>query len=93
MISPVHFAERHTLFVIISLGEALVAIGATASDVGLSLTVFVGLVGGTAVACVVWWVYFAFIPDVAEHTLDKRRGPRNAVSWRAICSRSDTSRS
>ena len=37
MINPVHFAERHTLFVIISLGEALVAIGATASDIGLDV--------------------------------------------------------
>ena len=73
VINPVHFAERHTLFVIISLGEALVAIGATASDIGLSLRIFVGLVSATAVACVVWWVYFAFIPEVAEHTLEESR--------------------
>lgn len=73
VINPVHFAERHTLFVIISLGEALVAIGGTASDIGLSLSIFVGLVSATAVACVVWWIYFAFIPDVAEHTLEVAR--------------------
>ena len=73
VINPVHFAERHTLFVIISLGEALVAIGATASDIGLSLRIFVGLVSATAVACLVWWTYFAFIPEVAEHTLAKSR--------------------
>jgi low temperature requirement protein LtrA len=71
VINPVHFAERHTLFVIISLGEALVAIGATASDIGLTRRVFVGLVAATAVACVLWWVYFAFIPSVAEHTLER----------------------
>jgi low temperature requirement protein LtrA len=70
VINPVHFAERHTLFVIICLGEALVAIGATASDLGLRLRILVGLVAATAVACVLWWVYFAFIPDVAEHTLE-----------------------
>jgi low temperature requirement protein LtrA len=73
VINPVHFAERHTLFVIISLGEALVAIGATASGIGLSRQVFVGLVAATAVACVLWWVYFAFIPSVAEHTLEHSR--------------------
>ena len=73
VINPVHFAERHTLFVIISLGEALVAIGATASDIGLSLRIFVGLVSATVVACLVWWVYFAFIPAVAEHTLEESR--------------------
>jgi low temperature requirement protein LtrA len=70
-INPVHFAERHTLFVIICLGEALVAIGATASDIGLTLEILVGLVAATSVACVVWWVYFAFIPTVAEDKLER----------------------
>ncbi len=69
-INPVHFAERHTLFVIISLGEAVVAIGATASDVGLSIRILIGLVAAASVACILWWVYFAFIPRVAEHTLE-----------------------
>jgi low temperature requirement protein LtrA len=69
VINPVHFAERHTLFVIISLGEAVIAIGATASGVGLDRTTFTGLVAGSAVACVLWWVYFAFTPAVTEHTL------------------------
>ncbi len=73
VINPVHFAERHSLFVIISLGEALVAIGATASGIGLSRRVFTGLVAATAVACVLWWVYFAFIPRVAEHMLEHSR--------------------
>jgi low temperature requirement protein LtrA len=70
VINPVHFAERHTLFVIICLGEALVAIGATASDLGLTLRTLVGMVAATSVACVVWWVYFAFIPSVTEHKLE-----------------------
>ena len=84
VISPVHFAERHSLFVIISLGEALVAIGATASDVELSLRVFVGLVSATAVACVVWWIYFAFIPDVAEHALERSRTAQRGVMARNL---------
>jgi low temperature requirement protein LtrA len=70
-INPVHFAERHTLFVIICLGEALVAIGATASEIGLTREILVGLVAATSVACVVWWVYFAFIPTVAEGKLER----------------------
>jgi low temperature requirement protein LtrA len=80
VINPVHFAERHTLFVIISLGEAVVAIGATASDVGLTFRIFVGLVTATSVACVLWWVYFAFIPSVAEHKLE---GVRTSQRGRA----------
>jgi low temperature requirement protein LtrA len=71
VINPVHFAERHTLFVIICLGEALVAIGATATDIGLTVRVLIGLVAATSVACVVWWVYFAFIPNVTEHKLER----------------------
>jgi low temperature requirement protein LtrA len=77
VINSVHFAERHTLFVIISLGEAVVAIGATASEVGLTLKILIGLATATSVACVLWWVYFAFIPTVAEHKLQlsgSRRG-------------------
>jgi low temperature requirement protein LtrA len=69
-INPVHFAERHNLFVIICLGEALVAIGATTSDIGLTSRVWTGLVASTSVACVLWWVYFAFIPNVAEDNLE-----------------------
>ncbi len=84
VINPVHFAERHTLFVIISLGEALVAIGATASDLGLTLRILVGLTSATAVACVVWWVYFAFIPDVTEHTLEHARGSQRGTAARDL---------
>ncbi len=76
VINPVHFAERHALFVIISLGEALVAIGATAAGIGLTLKTAIGLVSATAVACVLWWTYFAFIPNVAEHTLRQSSGTR-----------------
>jgi len=81
VINPVHFAERHTLFVIISLGEAVVAIGATATRAGLDRTTFVGLVAGSATACVLWWVYFAFTPAVLEHTL------RNAGTHRGTTAR------
>ena len=68
-IDPVHFVERHSLFVIISLGEALVAIGATASERGLSGSTVVGIVATAVVACLLWWMYFAFIPEVAERAL------------------------
>ena len=50
VIDPVHFAERHALFIIISLGEALVAIGATASGAGLSATTFAGIAATATVA-------------------------------------------
>ena len=35
--------------------------------------ILIGLVAATSVACVLWWVYFAFIPSVAEHMLEHAR--------------------
>lgn len=72
-IDPVHFAERHSLFVIISLGEVLVAIGANGAGIaeatGLTMISLAGIVATVAVACVLWWSYFAYVPKVVEHAL------------------------
>ena len=72
-IDPVHFAERHALFVIISLGEVLVAIGANAQvrppEGGMDLQSLLAIVAAVAVAGVCWWSYFAYIPRVFEHFL------------------------
>jgi low temperature requirement protein LtrA len=73
-INPVHFAERHALFVIISLGEVLVATGVTASAIGLSAETVLGVVVAVGLACVLWWTYFAYIPEVSEHELAKATG-------------------
>ena len=73
-INPVHFAERHALFVIISLGEVLVATGVTASGIGLSAETVLGVVVAVAVACVLWWTYFAYIPEVSEKELANATG-------------------
>ena len=85
-INPVHFAERHALFVIIALGEVLVAVGATASEQGLSSTVLIGLASAAAGACVIWWTYFAFIPNVAEHALKTASGPARGALARDVFS-------
>jgi low temperature requirement protein LtrA len=73
-IDPVHFAERHGLFVIISLGEIVVAIGTSATSSDLGPTVGIGLVAAAAVACVLWWAYFAYVPTVVERVLRQARG-------------------
>ena len=92
MINPVHFAERHTLFVIISLGEALVAIGATASDVGLSS----GSSSGSSPrppsrACCGGCTSRS--SPASPNTRSSRPTDRERGVRRAICSLSDTSRS
>ena len=68
-VDPGHFTERHALFVIISLGEILVAVGASAVGVRLSTAVGAGLLAAVAVACVFWWTYFAFVPEAVERSL------------------------
>jgi low temperature requirement protein LtrA len=84
MINSVHFAERHALFVIISLGEALVAIGASASERGLSARVLGGLVSAAFFACVLWWMYFAYVPSVVEHQLRTLDAAHRATAARDL---------
>ncbi len=77
-IDPVHFAERHALFVIISLGEIVVAIGTAGAAVELEPVIGLGLVAAVAVTCTFWWTYFAFVPAVAEWQLRTARGAQRA---------------
>lgn len=77
-IDPVHFAERHALFVIISLGEIVVAIGTAGAAVSLEPVIALGLVAAVAVTCTFWWTYFAFVPEVAERQLRMARGAQRA---------------
>lgn len=72
-IDPTHFAERHALFVIIVLGEVLVASGVAAGGVELTAAVGAGVVAAVAVACVFWWAYFGFVAGASEGAL--RRAP------------------
>ncbi len=83
-LNPVHFAERHALFVIIALGEVLVTAGATASEHGLDGTVALGVLAAVGTACVYWWTYFAFIPDVGEFALRSAQGSARARQARDL---------
>ena len=89
-IDAVHFAERHALFVIICLGEVLVAIGATAASIsasaGLDGHTFAALMVAAALACLYWWTYFAFVPRVLEHRLATTSGQRRGKVARDLCS-------
>jgi len=86
-IDPLHFVERHSLFVIISLGEVLVAVGVATSGLDLDVTVGLGLLATVSVACAFWWIYFSYIPGVVEarlrasRGLDRGRVARNALTF------------
>ena len=88
VIDPTHFAERHALFMIITLGEVLVAIGATSAAVsserGLDAATLGAIVSASAVACVLWWAYFGFIPAVIEMKLDTTPSAERGVVARDV---------
>jgi low temperature requirement protein LtrA len=78
-VSPHHFAERYALFIIIALGESIVAVGTGLTghteDLSFALALSVAFVGVAAI----WWAYFDFTAAVLERALARRpaeiRGP------------------
>ena len=63
-----HLAERFGLFVLIAVGESLVAVASSSPE---TLTVLDGAAVAAAFAVTVglWWVYFHFAADAVRHAL------------------------
>jgi low temperature requirement protein LtrA len=57
-LSPGHFAERHSLIVIIALGESIVAIGVGANGIALEGEELLAAALGVVIAAALWWIYF-----------------------------------
>lgn len=72
--SPVHFAERHGLIVIVALGESLVAIGVGVTGHPISVAVITASILGLAVAVSLWWLYFDVVAHVAAGVLSASQG-------------------
>ena len=72
-----HFAERYGLFIIICLGESIVAIGlgATAAHRHLSSGEVVVVTLGLLITVGMWWTYFDRFARVAEASLRTDRDP------------------
>lgn len=64
-----HLADRYSTFVIIAIGETIVASGAAAGHHGIDWTEVVALALGFAVCCSMWWTYF----DLASRAIDAIR--------------------
>jgi low temperature requirement protein LtrA len=77
-VSPSHFAERYALFVIIALGESVVAVGASVVELPRDAVFFVSVLVAFALVCALWWAYFDFSALAAERALrlasTERRG-------------------
>jgi low temperature requirement protein LtrA len=85
-VSASHFAERYGLFVIIALGESIVAIGVGAAgaerDVTFALAVAVAFLGVAAL----WWAYFDITAPAAERALHAVASERRGAHARDVFS-------
>lgn len=59
-VSSSHFSERHSLVLIVVLGEAVVALGGKAVAAELTVAGILGLLGGFGFVATLWWSYFAW---------------------------------
>lgn len=67
--SPAHWTERHGLFIILALGESVVAIGVGAAQKPISGPLLLAAILGVAAAVGLWWLYFDVASLAAEHRL------------------------
>ncbi|HYJ73327.1 MAG TPA: low temperature requirement protein A, partial [Actinomycetota bacterium] len=72
--SVAHLTERHGLFIILAIGESVVAIGVGAAQKPISAPLLVAAILGMAVAVCLWWLYFDVVSLAAEHRLLEARG-------------------
>jgi low temperature requirement protein LtrA len=71
-----HFAERCQAFVLIALGESVVAIGGTLSELEpVTLTEVVAFVGAFVGAIALWWMYFDRSADAAAAVIAASEDP------------------
>jgi len=63
---PSHFSERHGLFIIIVLGESLIAAGLGAAGQELTPGVIGVAVIAVAATCGLWWSYFGWAKEAIE---------------------------
>ena len=85
-VSAAHFAERYGLFVIIALGESIVAIGVGATGIPHDLTFAVAVVIAFAGVVALWWSHFDFSAVAAERALRRADPVRRAPLARDVYS-------
>jgi low temperature requirement protein LtrA len=74
-VAVAHFAERYGLFVLICLGESIVAIGIGASGHQLNAATVTAVAFALLVTVAFWWVYFDRFAAVAEARLRTHHDP------------------
>ena len=74
-VAVAHFAERYSLFIIICLGESIVAIGVGASEERFDAQLVAGVGLGLLITVALWWTYFDRFATVAEERLRTHDDP------------------
>jgi low temperature requirement protein LtrA len=74
-VAVAHFAERYSLFVIICLGESIVAIGLSANERAMDADLIAAVVLGLLVTMGLWWTYFDRLASMAEARLRDHDDP------------------
>jgi low temperature requirement protein LtrA len=64
-----HLPERFGLFLIIALGESIVAIGISAAADPMVPARLSAVAAAFVLACALWWVYFAFAASAVQYAL------------------------
>ena len=73
-----HWTERHGNFLILAIGESVVAIGTGAAQQPISAPLLLAAVLGVAAAVGLWWLYFDVASLAAEHRLAETQGQARA---------------
>jgi low temperature requirement protein LtrA len=74
-VAVAHFAERYSLFVIICLGESIVATGLSADRRPLDAELVLAVVLGLLATIGMWWTYFDRFAVTAEERLREHEDP------------------
>jgi low temperature requirement protein LtrA len=74
-VAVAHFAERYSLFVIICLGESIVALGVGANDRRLDAELVAAVSLGLLMTIALWWTYFDRFAAIAEERLRAHDDP------------------
>jgi low temperature requirement protein LtrA len=74
-VAVAHFAERYGLFVIICLGESIVAIGLSANEQPMDADLIAAVALGLVATIGMWWTYFDRFAGIAEARLRDHDDP------------------